>query len=135
MNSNDLRGMSEKIRDHLKAQKARAMGTNDGGFVVCRYRGDGGSMCAVGCLIPDERYTPTIEGNSAGNAGVLRALLGREAYESMPQGDTERLVKLLCDWQYYHDHADYEQWGMGEPSAFTPDDVHNQMVKVGRFEG
>lgn len=39
----------------------------------CAYRGVGGLKCAVGCLIPDERYDPTLEGFSAYNERVQKA--------------------------------------------------------------
>lgn len=29
---------------------------------ICKYRGQGGSKCAIGHLIPDELYNPNIEG-------------------------------------------------------------------------
>ncbi len=31
---------------------------------VCRYRGSNGSKCAIGCLIPDDKYSKDIEGVS-----------------------------------------------------------------------
>lgn len=30
----------------------------------CRYRSEGGLSCAVGCLIPDEKYNESLEGKT-----------------------------------------------------------------------
>jgi len=43
---------------HLKMQNARAMG--DPG--MCVYKNGEGKSCAIGCLIPDDLYTISIEG-------------------------------------------------------------------------
>lgn len=50
------------------------VGWSDGGDMICRYRGDNGAKCAVGVLIPDERYEPRFEGNTVSTGGVLAAV-------------------------------------------------------------
>lgn len=92
---------NEKIRDHLTQQKARAMGGSQG--TSCRYRGDNGTMCAVGCLIPDELYHPHMEGS-----GVTRIVdndwCSEEGYAPFPiPADID--IKTLIDWQGYHDSS------------------------------
>ena len=47
----------DKVATHLIAQGKRSIGF--GG--ACAYRGDNGSMCAAGCLIPDDEYKPEFE--------------------------------------------------------------------------
>lgn len=47
----------KKMATHLAKQRSRAVGEDSG----CRYRAEDGSMCAVGCLIPDELYSEAIE--------------------------------------------------------------------------
>jgi hypothetical protein len=51
------------IADHLLSQRRRS--TRAG---ACMYRASGRAddpvRCAVGCLIPDDRYTPTFEGSA-----------------------------------------------------------------------
>jgi hypothetical protein len=44
---------------HLRKQGKRA---TQGGGKECAYRGDDGTSCAIGCLIPDNIYDPEIEG-------------------------------------------------------------------------
>ena len=48
----------DTVLEHLREQGKAS--TNRSG--ECRYRGEGGTACAVGCLIPDEMYDPMIEG-------------------------------------------------------------------------
>lgn len=51
----------EKVVTHLFTQGRRSL--NDQGW--CRYRGDKGTSCAVGCLIPDEVYDVGMEGSNS----------------------------------------------------------------------
>lgn len=48
----------DKVAEHLQKQGRCAMGED--GF--CVYRGEEGTKCAVGALIPDELYDSNIEG-------------------------------------------------------------------------
>lgn len=52
----------EAVCVHLSRQKKRAM-LPDGS--ACAYRGEGGTKCAAGCLIPDSLYVSGYEGNCA----------------------------------------------------------------------
>ena len=54
----------DKVATHLIAQGKQSMGVGYGplGAAGCAYRGDGGTMCAAGCLIPDDEYKPQFEG-------------------------------------------------------------------------
>lgn len=97
----------DKIATHLAKQQKRSESK-----AGCAYRGKGGTMCAVGCLIPDELYTDRIE---------------TLTYSGMMQDDTtaavrEHLLKLLVEEpftdvtplefysaaQQFHDVGDYE---------------------------
>ena len=50
----------DKVATHLIAQgKQSLMISND---EACAYRGTNGNMCAAGCLIPDDEYSPEFEG-------------------------------------------------------------------------
>ena len=53
----------DEVAAHLLTQKKQAV--NDEG--VCLYRTPSGLSCAVGCLIPDDLYTPAIETGTPGN--------------------------------------------------------------------
>lgn len=55
---------------------------------TCQYRMDNGARCAVGCLIPDDAYTPQFEGQSAGQIHMFVhtiAELDTEMLEEMQQ--------------------------------------------------
>lgn len=140
MNNQQLVELSEKVRDHLTKQKARAVAdipqeenTKFPGKVIsrCRYRGDNGTMCAVGCLIPDERYTPSLEGFSAGHEAIMSAIFGGGVPDEY---DAYKVERLLCNWQHYHDHGDYAPWCLGEGWANSPADRHQRALESGAFE-
>jgi hypothetical protein len=46
---------------HLRQQGVRAVGTCNAG-PTCAYRGQNGTKCAVGVLLPDALYDPRMEG-------------------------------------------------------------------------
>ena len=53
----------DKVLAHLRKQGCQSRHQNDDGTLgSCAYRGAGGTMCAVGCLIPDNVYDERIEG-------------------------------------------------------------------------
>lgn len=69
---------------------------------TCAYRGENGSMCAVGCLISDDEYTPYFEGNT------INALLD---YGDLTSATASRLgphALLLAELQQAHDN--YMPW-------------------------
>lgn len=47
-----------KVKNHLLTQMEKSWNKVVAG---CAYRAPNGLMCAVGCLIPDELYTPKME--------------------------------------------------------------------------
>src|SRR5687768_4886687 len=93
----------DAVATHLLTQNERSVGKS-----TCLYR-DGISKsgkqlkCAIGCLIPDEAYTPSIEGKSV-------ALLPDSviAAAGLAQAEQELLVILqilhddmaIIDWKY-----------------------------------
>lgn len=64
---------------HLREQKAfsiRKLDIADGETIPgCAYRGEGGVKCAVGCLIPDNLYSPKME-NDTPASYTLRDTMG-----------------------------------------------------------
>jgi hypothetical protein len=51
--------MFNKMVAHLREQKAFSVKLNPW---RCRYRGSNGTKCAIGALIPDDKYDHTFEG-------------------------------------------------------------------------
>ncbi len=125
--NNDTLLASKRIRDHLTQQKARAVAkrsdwTEEKPTFYCRYRGDNGTMCAVGCLIPNELYRESMEGYPIhGNLGYdLRAAV-RSVYPRVDMG-------ILHSWQRYHDGQRYQAWCRGEEGSTSPSDVFDLLV-------
>lgn len=82
-----------KVEQHLIKQKARSV-HEDGS--ACMYRGADGRMCAAGCLIPDELYTPNLERRAIS----LLVVDGR-----MNVFPSDISANELKKWQNYHDGA------------------------------
>lgn len=61
----------DEIITHLRKQGRKS--THVG---MCAYRGDGGAKCAIGIFIPDEKYSPGIEGMSVSDRIVHEILPG-----------------------------------------------------------
>jgi hypothetical protein len=93
-----LQSVYNQVRRHLLTQNARA---SQNGSVSCHYRTKTGLKCAVGCLIPDEDYTPALEGRSVQSAEV-RAVLGIPKYSPY--------TEMLADLQFVHDVKPIEEW-------------------------
>ena len=93
----------DKVARHLLVQNAQSMFANDSN--LCTYRGGGGRMCAVGCLIPDELYHEGLEGMGVFQVqGTLEAALG-------PVDVTG--LDMLHDLQTLHDQECPEDWPEG----------------------
>lgn len=52
----------QEVFDYIVAFLLKQGARSVGGDGACRYRGDDGTMCAIGCLLPDETYDPWMEG-------------------------------------------------------------------------
>jgi hypothetical protein len=91
-------------------------------FGDCRYRGgsweqDGpevedkefvsdGKMCAIGCIISDKHYNPSLEDNNVTDSYVEAAVR-----ESNPLWKwDEHTLELLQVMQYVHDDMEVEHW-------------------------
>ena len=87
----------DKVVKHLLTQNRRSKGKRG-----CAYRGKGGDMCAVGCLISDKAYDPEIEGFVVHATEVLAKLAesGVPAYNRT----------LLTDLQDIHDRIAVDLW-------------------------
>lgn len=59
----------------------RQQGRPSGGSGGCFYRSPDGCKCAIGWLIPDDKYSPDLEGCSAESADVIAAM-GGDSQES-----------------------------------------------------
>lgn len=112
--------ISEKIRDHLIAQNARAL---DGHR--CRYRGANSTKCAVGCLIDDEHFdSDAMEGNGVGNKAVRHALIMSGIHYEF----SDPVHELLARWQAYHDNA-FGDWLLSPDTNQSPQSTHERLME------
>ena len=90
----------DKTVNHLRKQGRKAM--DDEGR--CKYRTWDNLRCAVGCHIPDEYYSPALEGTSIYTADDNWEFL----MEAL--GFSEDEFKLLSDLQKTHDNESVGNW-------------------------
>jgi hypothetical protein len=96
----------DKMAAHLLQQGSRALTIDCNGAQKCVYRGDGGKMCAVGCLISDEAYTQSFEGTGiVGNPPLQDAVERSQGYstEFWAYSEAAALSKMLSAVQRIHD--------------------------------
>ena len=127
-----LQEIFDKVSRHLLQQKARSMmSSSTGGSQLCAYRGTNGLCCAVGFLIPDDKYNPKMEGNGicdiSEGANLLRNVLHDsgidvptdvdidedERYDHFNEEvweDATPTLGLLKDLQRMHDEQPVEAW-------------------------
>ena len=96
----NLQNIFDRVVTHLLTQNAKAL--DDAGY--CTYRGFDGRMCAIGCLIPPERYEKFLEGKSATSSVVLTAI----GFDLNVNDYTRRFLE---DLQAIHDNAIFvKEW-------------------------
>lgn len=110
----------EKVSRHLFLQNEKSLDHHG----QCAYRGINGRMCAIGCLIPDELYTPYLEGR---NLNTIQARRRMWELVGMPTWADQRWCTiltalnieptadnhlLLCSLQRVHDNYAPEDWAM-----------------------
>lgn len=102
LNTATAQEVYDQVVAHLRKQQARSVGFKLHGVdgTACAYRGDGGMMCAAGCLISDEEYD-------------------REAMEGYPWDilvDRQKVPsaheRLIQELQTIHDVSSVEKWEM-----------------------
>ena len=96
----------DRVATHLLLQGKRAcVTTHPTGHMTCAYRGDGGTSCAVGCLITDEAYDPALEGYSV-RSTLVREALEKSGVETEFSSARVRLLRLL---QCIHDFSEQRE--------------------------
>ena len=102
-----LQYLYSRVRRHLLTQgkQARAVIARFDSDNECVYRSPDGLMCAVGCLIPPDKYDPSFEGSGLGTNVLLRTFLKEEGIAS-----TDDELHLLGRLQALHDSYSVEAW-------------------------
>jgi len=80
---------------HLRKQGTKSLSSVD--KEMCAYRGEGGTMCAVGVLIADDEYDPSFEGNT------VEHILGENLPTNSLNNRIQPNLEMLVDLQGFHD--------------------------------
>ncbi len=112
----ELKKVFNKVKRHLLKQgkKSKRGGT-------CQYRGPGGTMCAIGCLIKDSAYSKEMEGATINAAAVLNNgwvqhhlwIDNSKIAEALNKSKIpafHEMLTLLNDLQEVHDSNDARLW-------------------------
>lgn len=128
--------ISERVRDHLIAHRARSVEEHDSS--QCLYRSPEGHSCAVGILIPDEMYRPDMEGLEANGALVSDAVFAATGISNLYTNGQLVILRLLMEWQRYHDSNDcvppsfaeiaYQEYLDGEVAS-SPSIAHQLLMQ------
>lgn len=110
LNVSDEQEAFTAVKAHLEKMTVRAVDTALDGTPKCVYRvgqDPSGNRCAIGALIPDDQYTPELDSNYTGGAGIF-ILVKNDVI------GTDISVPLLSDLQKVHDSLPYwENWESG----------------------
>lgn len=98
----------EKIAQHLAKQRARSTNVFNN-MSCCAYRGKNDTMCAVGCLIPDEMYTVDMEQNPFLNLKLNFPELHTHLADTHFKGDLIEAELVLTIAQNFHDGDVYDR--------------------------
>lgn len=93
----------KQIADHLAKQRDKSSQLSDEGQTFCAYRGLKGSMCAVGCLIPDELYNTELERKGIDSIMFEDEVL-REHFKNLLGNEAGSILRAA---QSYHDDGAY----------------------------
>ncbi len=88
-----------KIVTHLRAQNRQS---KDDLYRLCLYKAPNSDSCAVGCMIPDDQYSPNMEGKS------LRVLM--ETFPDLFNEWPENTINLMSSMQTVHDVCEPDDW-------------------------
>jgi hypothetical protein len=92
----NIQEVFDTVATHLLTQKERSVNE----YNKCMYRGDGGKMCAVGVLIPDESYDDRME------FSPVESIL--ERYDALMF--LKPHMSILSELQTIHDYSDPRMW-------------------------
>lgn len=100
-----------KVVHHLMTQGCKS---KDEARSLCMYRGPNGTSCAVGCLIPDDKYSEDLEEIPIG--GICNDdASSQQILDALPFEVTPLIESLLIELQHTHDSYRVEDW----PNKFT----------------
>ncbi len=106
------------VVEHLRKQGCQSLFSQKN---MCAYRGDGGTMCAVGALITDEEYSPSMENNS------ISVLFEKDLLHPDLKKRVEPNLKMLSELQVLHDnHLEFNNGVLTEYANFKLNDLREK---------
>lgn len=110
-----LKDLFEDVEKHLLNQNCKSVPTGDfarghSGNIDCAYRGQNGTSCAVGCLIPDTMYTLAMEFKSAQSLLALHPNLFDYLVNKYKIVNHSSIPILLNRLQDIHDSKNVIDW-------------------------
>ncbi len=114
----DRQAIFDRVATHLLTQMVKSMKDPDMDN-RCMYRGANGTSCAVGCLIPDDRYEERFEGltpDSDPNSFIYKmdrkaaAIAFKKMLAEVLGATTEDDFAFLRGLQRIHDFGDQFSW-------------------------
>jgi len=108
---NSLQAIYDHVAAHLLRQGRPALAPSSEqedliarGETICRYHGARGTRCAIGCLIPNGRYSDEMEGRWGPAVLADLGILPRAEIDEYDVSKAPR-VRLLSALQMLHDDA------------------------------
>ena len=101
----------DAVKTHLLAQNAKSVRFDVNGNVKNAYKESGATpkKCAIGCLILDPLYVPSIEGKNVDSADVLVLLRNSNIISDVEMVD-KNMVIFLRQLQDMHDTVSVDKW-------------------------
>lgn len=116
----------DKVARHLLTQNEKAVLEEN----MCRYRTPDGRKCAVGCLIPDDVYHDSIEGDT-----VRRLLCSARDISTVLRQNLSYEVhgELLSALQTLHDESEVRTWRKGLREIAVTFDLDDSITHTRNF--
>lgn len=109
----DKQALFNHITKHLLSQGKRSEAPfvfpKGGSTMLCQYRGEGETACAIGSILPESIYEPALE-------GALGSLTIKLEHSHSENGGAElskfidKHYSLLVKFQHIHDGAEVHLW-------------------------
>jgi len=110
-------GIFEASLAHLRKQGRTTKSRTTG----CLYRSPEGLMCAIGPLIPNDKYSPWMEGRPASNGEISSVVMGTSA--SLIDRDwLARLQSALHDAYPVHEAPTFLPWLESQAMKFAEEE-------------
>ena len=93
----------DHVIKHLRSQRRQSLDYILGDDGHCAYRGANARMCAVGCLIADDEYTPGMEGQTVDGIDLPRRFRNHKS-----------MLEKLQRFHDYQLHWDFTMGGFSE---------------------